>query len=428
MEITNDPTTGRITVADTENLKRRGALNTVNEVTGDADQIRKYTIRIGNLWDVTDTIYRILMADPQAQSRRIYIDTTQLGQINRFGSIGGGRAQGVRYQPLITQRGQQDRSVTTTLGVESDLDIYDALFFPDPRTHTLFVRSRDPILFDRVQTLVGLLDIPPKMLEVEARLVEVALTELRSIGIDWSLTGIGRSGLNLTDFENVDFTADAMNQSAEGLLLNFATLGETQLTTVLSLISTLNSAEVLSAPRMITRSAPSEVPQINVSTLTPYIDQVEIVSDGDDDPTNNRLNVTYQQVEVGVLMSFYPLVTADNHVYLDIYPRISVVTDRLPVTIQNLGAVGGSAAQAEQFTGLGIPVIDSRESFNEVFLNNGETLVLGGLIRDELQTVENRVPLLHRLPIFGPLFKEQGKTKTKRTLLIFVTVNVLPTR
>ena len=250
------------------------------------------------------------------------------------------------------------------------------------------------------------------------------------MGLDWSLQGVGRGGIHPTDFENNDITINAIDTLApQGILVNFATLGETQLTAALSLLSSLNSAEVLSAPRIVTRSAPTDVPQIRLTSITPYIDSVQIQQDQDNDPTNNIIRPIFNQAEIGIVLYVYPLVTADNHVYLDIHPIISAITDRIPVQVQQTGT--GSAADAaalEQFKGLGQPVGEVRESYNEVFLNNGETLVLGGFIRDELQTLESRVPLLSRLPLFGPLFKDTGKTKIKRTLLMFVTVNVLQTR
>ena len=428
----DDATLGRIDVIDyPENLARVEAyLNSILEQAGDTDTIRSYTIQIGNIFEVTDAIVRILLAQDE-QSRRVFINTQVLGQSGRPTSGSArGQAQGIQLQTgnIELTGGGQNRSPTSLIvSDEAFLDVYDALFYPDPWTSTLYVRARDPILFDKVQTLVDTLDIAPKQLEIEARLVEVALTDLRSVGVDWSLSGPGRQSIDFDNWDNNDVVIDALNaQSPQGVLFSFATLGETQLNATLSLLSSLNSAEVLSAPRMVTRSAPSSVPRINVGTRLPYIENIQVLSDNNDDPTDNRLQVDYAWVEVGIALNVYPVVTANNHVYLDIYPQISVVTDRLPVTIT--GQEVADPAAAEALARLGQPVIDLRESYNEVFLNNGETLVLGGLIRDEVQNTESRVPGLHRIPFIGALFKDKGTTKIKRTLLIFVTVNVLQTR
>jgi type II secretory pathway component GspD/PulD (secretin) len=432
----DDEQLGAIDVIDyPDNLKRvENYLNSILGEIGTVDQIRSYKIRSGNLTEVTDVIIKILMGF-DAETRRLFLSQNTLGNVQsnsqQVSAQGGGSIQGVTFQggQQQLQAGGQGM-YPTELVYEGTLDEYDALFYPDVITQQLFVRARDPILFERIQSLIDVLDIVPKMVEIETRMVEVTLTELRNVGIDWSLLSPGRSSIDLTDFDNNDLTVDLLNNvSPQGALLSFATLGESQLQMTLSLINTLDSAEVLSAPRIVTRSHPTLMPTIDVTTQLPYISRARINTRNDDDPTNNQLEIDYAIVPIGVRSSVYPMVTADNHVYLDIRPQIAVVTDRLPVIPTSQGSTGGDdSTGGSQFGDLGTPVIDVRTSSNQVVLADGETVVLGGFIRDEMQLGEKRVPLLSRMPLLGGLFRNTSKTKSKRTLLIFVTVNVLQAR
>ncbi len=72
-----------------------------------------------------------------------------------------------------------------------------------------------------------------------------------------------------------------------------------------------------------------------------------------------------------------------------------------------------------------IPVLDTQTTFTKVMIKDGETLVIGGLVKDKVIDVVNKVPLLGDIPVMGYFFKHKGKTTVKKNLLIFVTPKIV---
>jgi len=106
-----------------------------------------------------------------------------------------------------------------------------------------------------------------------------------------------------------------------------------------------------------------------------------------------------------------PLITPDNRVQLELEVKQDSVGE-----IYQTGR-GGS-----------VPSIDTRELSTSVLVNNGETIVLGGIFQDESARKEDRVPYLSSIPVLGHLFKRRANETKKRELLIFVTPTIVEER
>ena len=103
-----------------------------------------------------------------------------------------------------------------------------------------------------------------------------------------------------------------------------------------------------------------------------------------------------------------PQITPDNRIILD-----------LTVTKDSVGQLVQSA------TGGQVPSIDTRTLTTQVLVNDGQTVVLGGIMETERRTADNKVPLLGDIPVVGHLFSNKSKTNNKDELLIFVTPKIL---
>jgi type IV pilus assembly protein PilQ len=103
-----------------------------------------------------------------------------------------------------------------------------------------------------------------------------------------------------------------------------------------------------------------------------------------------------------------PQITPDNRVILD-----------LTITKDSVGQLVQSA------TGGQVPSIDTRTITTQVLVNDGQTVVLGGIMETERRTSDNKVPMLGDIPVFGYLFKSRTRTNNKDELLIFVTPKIL---
>ena len=152
--------------------------------------------------------------------------------------------------------------------------------------------------------------------------------------------------------------------------------------------------EVVSAPRVITANGKEAV--IEQGTEIPY---QESASSG----------ATTTQFKKAVLsLKVTPQITPDDRVILDLTVSKDSVGQILP------SATGGS-----------VPSIDTREITTQVLVNDGQTVVLGGILETERRDTVNKVPFLGDVPGLGWLFRSKGKTDNKDELLIFVTPKIL---
>jgi general secretion pathway protein D len=292
---------------------------------------------------------------------------------------------------------------------------------PDPPTHSLIIRTMDPNIIDEFRSTAELIDLPVEQVEIEVRLIQVGLDELRNIGLDWSLQNLGESSI---DFGNSVSSAEAITSEASSFNINLQTIGPTRLSWVLNLISTLKSAEILSAPKILTLSDPPGPASISITQSQPYIESIDVDTLGDDDPTNNIYRPTFGTMDVGITLDVTPIVLGDGSVNLEITPVVNSVVGRVPVLVGG-GGDGGSILDPQAFENLGQPVIDTSEVTTWINVEDGDSIVIGGLVRDEVTNSINSVPILGNIPILGKAFRDDGTAITKETLLIFVTVHVI---
>jgi type IV pilus assembly protein PilQ len=152
--------------------------------------------------------------------------------------------------------------------------------------------------------------------------------------------------------------------------------------------------EIISSPRLIT--ANQREATIEQGVEIPYQE-------------SSSSGATTTQFKKAVLsLKVTPQITPDNRVILD-----------LTVSKDSVGQLVASA------TGGFVPSIDTREIVTQVLVNDGQTVVLGGILETERRDAETKVPWLGDIPVLGHLFKTTSKTDNKDELLIFVTPRIL---
>jgi type IV pilus assembly protein PilQ len=295
----------------------------------------------------------------------------------------------------------------------------------DERTNTLLVQDTADKLAD-IRRLVQTLDVPVKQVLIEARIVIVSDTFERDLGAQLGVTGFTTAGVgSLISVSGTNAGTDTMTQSVLPSSTGAATTGVVQLPTLanrynvnlpasningsigLSLLSgkhlldlELSAAqnegksETISSPRVIT--ANQKQATIMQGVEIPY---QESASSG----------ATTTQFKNAVLsLKVTPLITPDNRVILD----LDVQDD----------AVGQQVTSA---TGGSVPSIDTREIITQVLVNDGQTVVLGGILDTTKTKSANKVPFLADIPILGNLFKSTTNINNKTELLIFITPKIL---
>jgi type IV pilus assembly protein PilQ len=297
----------------------------------------------------------------------------------------------------------------------------------DERTNTLLLQDTAERLAD-IRRLVATLDIPVKQVLIEARIVIVNDDFTRELGVRFGgaavfnhggadgMGFVGSSGLDTVPGESGPILDPSGALDQRGLvttptvddryMVNLPvanpagriamTLLDSDYVVDLEITAAENEGrgEVVSAPRVITANGKEAV--IEQGQEIPY---QESASSG----------ATTTQFKKAVLsLKVTPQITPDDRIILD-----------LTVSKDSVGAVVPSA------TGGFVPSIDTREITTQVLVNDGQTVVLGGILETERRDTVNKVPYLGDIPGLGVLFRSKSRTDNKDELLIFVTPKIL---
>jgi type IV pilus assembly protein PilQ len=286
----------------------------------------------------------------------------------------------------------------------------------DERTNTLLVQDTTDKLAD-IRRLVQTLDVPVKQVLIEARIVIVSDTFERDLGARFGVStarpngpggllavtgnGLGANqivtggvaSLPATSLDNryqVNTPAANTNGSIGISLLGGSYLVDLEL----SAAQNEGKSETISSPRVIT--ANQKQATIMQGVEIPY---QESASSG----------ATTTQFKDAVLkLKVTPLITPDNRVILD-----------LDVSDDSVGQ------QVTSATGGSVPSIDTRQIITQVLVNDGQTVVLGGILDTVKSKAANKVPFLADIPILGYLFRSTIDINNKTELLIFITPKIL---
>jgi type IV pilus assembly protein PilQ len=283
----------------------------------------------------------------------------------------------------------------------------------DTRTNTLIVRD----LAERLSTaadLVKQLDRPQPQVEIEARIVQTTRDFARALGVEWGITGRVDPALgNTTPFafpNNGSLTGRAggvqggvsTEQNAErgvnlraptptsavGLALG-AVNGAVNLDVVLSQLESTGRGRLLSTPRVSTQN--------NIEAEMTQGIQIPIQT-----VANNTVTVSFK--DAALTLKVTPQITASNTIIMRVF-------------LENATPDFSRAVN-------GIPPIDTQRAVTTVLVADGETTVIGGIYVSLEQVSQDRVPLLHRLPLLGWLFRRDINSDESRELLIFITPRI----
>jgi type IV pilus assembly protein PilQ len=301
----------------------------------------------------------------------------------------------------------------------------------DERTNTLLLQDSADRL-DDIRRLVGTLDIPIRQVQIEARIVIVSDDFSRELGARAGFSGFDFFSNNLgytsgsainndqaiSDFlerandddptnDGVPFVfSDSPGVAPPRYNVNlpvaspagsiaYMLLGQDFLIDLeLSAAQAEGRGEVISTPRVIT--ANQREASIEQGVEIPYQESA----------SSGATTISFKKAVLALKVT--PQVTPDNRIILD----LNIKKDSVGQVI-----VGGAGQQ--------VPSIDTREITTQVLVNDGQTVVLGGILETERRETEKKVPYLGDVPVLGRIFKTSGRTNNKDELLIFVTPKIL---
>jgi general secretion pathway protein D len=301
----------------------------------------------------------------------------------QFGVGGGAAGTGARR----TSTARTGRGPGGQISQLADL-LNNLIVVPDANSNSLII-SVDPAYVEVLQQILRSLDVVPEQVLIEAIIVEATLDDSTKLGFNWTFTNPGVAGKGTAGTGEV--TVQPTNLTG-GLTY---TLVGADFQTILNTLSTDHRFKVLSTPRILT--ANNRQAQINISQQVPFITS-QFVS-----PTGSQ-TTSFGFLDVGIILDVTPRISRNGYVTIDVIQE---------------------ANEFQGFTAFNAPLVSRRSTETTVTVKDGQTVILGGLIKDTETTTTTKVPILGSLPIIGSLFRSKDKTKARTELMVFLTPRVV---
>ena len=382
-------------------------LVTTDTVTGNV------TISLSGVpWDqALDMILKIKGLDKRLEGNILLIAPTEELTARETQQLQS-KQQVAELAPLVSTNVQinyaKAQDIATILkGTENSILTPRGSVAVDERTNTLLLRDTQTSI-NEAKSLVDALDIPIKQVLIESRMVTVRDNASESLGVQWGLSDTVNNGAVSGSLTGADSIASGVVPSITDRLnvalpvsnpagrigIQIARLLDgTIIDLELSALESENKGEVIASPRITV--ANQHEAYIEQGTEIPY---VQATSSG-------ATSVEFKKAVLSLKVT--PHITPDNRIIMDLV----VTQDTRGDTVST--STGDAVA------------IDTQEINTQVLVENGETIVLGGIFQQSTSNDVRKVPLLGDLPFVGYLFKNTSEVLEKRELLIFVTPKIL---
>jgi type IV pilus assembly protein PilQ len=264
----------------------------------------------------------------------------------------------------------------------------------DVRSNTLMIIDT-PVKIAEIGRMITTLDVRPLQVAIESKLVDLSLADEEVLGVDWSWvkTTAGQTAK--------DSSIRLISQSGGGAF-SYGTIGASDLALLIDALATRRGVNILSNPKITTLD--NEKAEIKVTTGKPYYTSTDYEYEGG----KWKVERTWQVKDVGVTLSVTPHIGKDDYILTEIATEVS--------TLEGMAGEG---------TDNPYPIITTRKSDNKVMIKDGDTLIIGGLIREEETASYSGVPGFSKVPVLKYLFGRKHTTKSKRELVIFVTPRIV---
>jgi type IV pilus assembly protein PilQ len=281
----------------------------------------------------------------------------------------------------------------------------------DARSNTL-VLSDTPASLSKLVPLIQSLDTQTPQVMIEAKFVETTKNPKKDLGINWSGTLLNHQ-INvrppdptspIKDPDNPGPLEFAKSLSGGPWTMPTVILDAGQASAVFSFLSQDTDTELLANPRVVTTD--NGKARISIATQFP------IPNFAFSEQTASLQINGFEYKDIGIILNVLPRINKNDFVTLEVTPEASSSTES--TTLQS---GGGSAVQ--------IPIINTRTATTTVLIKSGNTLAIGGLMRQDVSDTYTKVPLMGDIPGLGAFFRSKSLSKTKRDLLIFLTPTIV---
>jgi len=313
----------------------------------------------------------------------------------------------------FTQQSQVNNS--TTSNTSENMNVW-----ADQQTNAIIVNA-PPKTMRSLMSIVDQLDIRRMQVLVEAIIVEVVADRTSELGVTWATDGSNNDNvIGATNFpdmgpgviqlagltnNNNNININPSNFIGQGMSIGVGKITKqgTSFASILRTLEGIADTNIISTPSIVTTD--NEEASLNVGQEVPFVTG----SFSNTGSTGGAINPfqTIQREQVGVSLTITPQINEGDSILLSIAQEIS-----------NISASSSGAVDL---------ITNERTIDTTVIVNDGDILVLGGLLEDQLRESDQRVPVLGNIPLLGNLFKSKKTTKVKTNLMVFIRPKILDT-
>lgn len=271
----------------------------------------------------------------------------------------------------------------------------------DERTNSITVRAT-PVILKNIDNFIGGWDSQHKQVLIESMILEVTLDEGTKLGIQWQqlsqlpVDSSGKAAHHPALINTAAMFASGLPAAGPAGFFKIGSLTADEYNIAIDALKSNANTEVLSSPRIVVID--NEKANILIGSSEPYAVATT-------DPITHLLVQDIKYVDVGVKLEVTPQIGEDNYVTMKIHPEVS--TARRVPEVDNVVAK------------------DTTQADTVMMVRDGETIVLGGLIKNQKKLTVNKIPILGDLPLFGLLFRNKNYQDQKREVIVFVTPHIL---
>jgi type II secretory pathway component GspD/PulD (secretin) len=265
----------------------------------------------------------------------------------------------------------------------------------DIRSNRIVVADTSQKLKD-IREMISAFDQKDKQVLIEAKIIQVVLSDRHKMGIDWSAI--------VSDFHNltIDSEYSLLGETEKRGKLSIGTIASDDYEMLIEALQTIGYTEILSSPRITTVN--KKEAKILVGSTEPYVTTTTTTPASG--PTTTAESVNF--IEVGVKLYVTPTIHKDDFITMKIKPEVSSVVQTLSTGNNN-----------------SIPVVETSEAETTVVVKDGITIVIGGLIKEEKIKETKKIPFLGDIPFVKHAFMSEDDAVSKTELVIFLTPKII---
>jgi len=315
--------------------------------------------------------------------------------VQQGGFFGGGGGQRNTAQGGLSQTTPQiGRDTNGRLVNVRDLQ-NQITVIPDMNTNSVIVVGT-PDNVELIKQILAQLDKIPEQVMIETKIIEATLDASSQFGLEWKYAQSNPLGAHTGSATGgPDFGLQNPPNNGAPLQGFRYTLTGGALSGFINMLQTDTKFQVLSTPRIFTSN--NVQAEINVSQSIPYV-----LSTRDDG--NGNLTFNYSFLDVGIILTVTPHIASNGIVTMD---------------------VTQTANDLQGYTDFNAPIVNQRQADTTVSVKDGDTIILGGIIRTNVTSTVKKIPLIGDIPLLGNLFRSTSKDKNKTELLVFLTPRIV---